>query len=891
MKFSTKLYSGLATIFILVSILIIILISLLKQQNEHMSVLVDDITERMDAAYNIKNEINSLSGALTNLSTQTSKIVSDQIMREIEDSRVNINSSYQILLQNDHREEVKDLLTEFSTLYDTYEEKSQQLYETTDRKMSTIFWVTESDQKDRLLRIATSLYELQQQQMEDDISQTRKTYDFVLRVMYVYIGIVGIISIIVAIYLIRSLTKNLSKVVTVMSGASYKKGIKFPRLDIETKDEMGEIANAFNEMVSALESYSQKEIETRAKTEEQAWLDSKLAEVSGYFSLVESMEALAEFFTTIITPLVGAHCSIFYIMNKEEGNVYLEEVASYAIDPNYKKRISLGQGLVGQAAKENKPLNIKDIPKGYMKINSGMGEAEPKQIIIQPVTYEGKVLAIVEIASLHYFRAAEEKLLSKVIQNIGSSLFSLRNRMEVKRLLEDEQRLTEELQSQSEELQAQQQELMAINEELQLQYKVSEQKNTELERIGKMLEEKAEQLQNSSQYKSEFLANMSHELRTPLNSMLILSQVLVEKENEHLTPKQIEYLKTIYYSGNDLLRLINEILDLEKIETGKMEIVQTEVKVEHIQNSLHHQFIPVANQKDLGFFITIDKEVPEVIHTDEYRLNQVLKNLLSNAFKFTDKGRVILSIGISEEKAGNKSIVFTVKDTGIGIPQDKIEIVFEPFQQADGTISRKYGGTGLGLSICREITHLLGGDLQLTSTEGIGSSFVLTLPLNEPNTTSAEEKQWLPGNQESAVTLDNLDKSDVDHRVSLAGKKILIVDDDIRNIFSLSAALEEYNIKVLFSENGKDGIIILEENPDIDLILMDIMMPEMDGLETITHIREKQAFIDLPIIALTAKAMRHNREQCIEAGASDYISKPVNLEQLFSLIQVWLFEE
>jgi len=446
----------------------------------------------------------------------------------------------------------------------------------------------------------------------------------------------------------------------------------------------------------------------------------------------------------------------------------------------------------------------------------------------------------------------------------------------------------------------QKEELMATNEQLEDRTREAEAKTRDLEKAKEELEEKTELVIQNSNYKSEFLANMSHELRTPLNSMLILSQMLVEKENENLNAKQIQYLQTIYYSGNELLRLINEILDLEKIETGMMEIIEEPVKMEGILNCLKNQFSPIANQKKLDFLIKIDKEVPTCIETDSHRLNQVLKNLLSNAFKFTEKGKVELSVQMEDTSKlaipDEVVLSFTVKDTGIGIPEEKMSIIFEPFKQADGTISRKYGGTGLGLSICKEISRLLGGELEATSIEGMGSSFSIYLPIKgqtKKGTVLAKETISMEGSYRQIATAKGelIENIDSNKSVHLTGKKVLIIDDDIRNIFSIHAALEEYNIDILYSENGKDGINLLEENPDTDLVLMDIMMPEMSGLEAISIIRKKEKFKTLPIIALTAKAMKHNREQCIEAGASDYISKPVNLEQLYSLIQVWLYKE
>jgi len=901
MRFSTKLYFGLGIIFVLITILIIVLMGMLRQQNDNMHVLVNDKTERIDAAYILKNEINNLSREIYELSSQSSKNLNDRTISQMEETRKEINKAYNFLIDQDKREETQELLVQFSTIYDVFEEKGQQIVEAEDKKMDSDFWIRENDEKNRLLEIAKSLYSIQLKDMQDDLESSKKTYDIVVVMTYIYI-IVGVVSsIAIAIYLIRGLTRNLNKVTNVMSGVSYKKGIKFPRLEIDSKDEVGEIARAFNEMVTTLEKYSKDEIESRAKAEEKSWLDSRLAEITTGFSMVETMEALADYFISQITPVVGAQYGIFYQINKQEQAHYLEEIAQYAFhDQGRSPIIQLGEGLVGQAAKENKSISLIDIPKEYIKIKSGSGEAEPKQVLIYPISYEGKVLAIVELASLQYFRPVQQRLLKEVVEYLGISIHGIINRLEVKRLLEDEQRLTEELQSQSEELQAQQQELMAINEELQTQYRVSEEKNAELEQIGKELEEKAEQLVYSSQYKSEFLANMSHELRTPLNSMLILSQMLVEKENENLNAKQIQYLQTIYFSGNELLRLINEILDLEKIETGMMEIIVEPVKMEEIQSCLKNQFAPIANKKKLDFSIKMAKEVPTFIETDAHRLNQVLKNLLSNAFKFTEKGRVELSIRLENSTKlanANEGVVsFTVKDTGIGIPKEKMDIIFEPFKQADGTISRRYGGTGLGLSICKEITHLLGGRLESISMEGMGSSFSIYLPtmgqkqkdavlLNERLLKEESYQQTAAAKEEVIDTIHS------NENANLKGKKVLIIDDDIRNIFSIHAALEEYNIDILYAENGRDGISLLEANPDVDLVLMDIMMPEMSGLEAISIIREKEDFKTLPIIAITAKAMKHNREQCIEAGASDYISKPVNLEQLYSLIQVWLYKE
>ena len=401
---------------------------------------------------------------------------------------------------------------------------------------------------------------------------------------------------------------------------------------------------------------------------------------------------------------------------------------------------------------------------------------------------------------------------------------------------------------------------------------------------------------------------MSHELRTPLNSMLILAQMLIEKKNDNLSGKQLDYIKTIYSSGNDLLHLINEVLDLAKVEAGKIEVITSWVQLEKIRSFVNRYFTPLARQKGIEFYLNFEGKLPNAIYTDEHRLNQILRNLLSNAYKFTENGSISLTVqSVARRELGDlvsrehmdSMVCFTVTDTGIGIPKEKQQQIFDAFVQADGTTSRKYGGTGLGLSISRDLAQLLGGFIEVISEEGVGSSFKLFLPVNQQSETegtvpvlleaaaAVEEKGSLTS--EWYIATSDLNQTIKTEIPLINGKRILIVDDDMRNIFALSAALEEYEIDVLFAENGREGIEILQKNPEIDLIMMDIMMPEMDGFEAMRKIRSIPDFQDLPIIALTAKAMKHNREQCIEAGASDYISKPIDLDQLYSLIQVWLY--
>ncbi len=385
---------------------------------------------------------------------------------------------------------------------------------------------------------------------------------------------------------------------------------------------------------------------------------------------------------------------------------------------------------------------------------------------------------------------------------------------------------------------------------------------------------------------------MSHELRTPLNSLLILSKMLSENKQGNLSPEQVKYAKTVFDAGNDLLGLINEILDLSKVEAGKMSIHPKDVGVGEIKDFVEQTFRHMAVQKNLGFDIKVQEKVPKKMFTDPIRLNQILKNLLSNAFKFTDSGKVELSIfrpaedklaGLTLMKPEQGILGFAVKDTGIGIPTEKQNLIFEAFQQADGTTSRKYGGTGLGLTISREIARLLGGWIEVKSAAGAGSTFTLFLPERY----SGVDARIEPLDPHSA-TENNSTIPPLPENVDFGGRKVLVMDDDIRNIFAINSVLESRAMRVLHAENGADGIRILEENPDVDLILMDTMMPEMDGLTATTEIRKIPRFKDLPIISLTAKAMKGDREKALEAGASDYVTKPVDPDKLLSIINIWL---
>ncbi|MFL5318996.1 MAG: response regulator, partial [Myxococcaceae bacterium] len=1008
-----------------------------------------------------------------------------------------------------------------------------------------------------------------------------------------------------------------------------------------TVDAQGEIASLkdnINQMIVNLR-------ETTQKNAEQDWLKTNLAKFGSMMQGQKNLEAVSRLIMSELTPLVSAHHGAFFIMDNENNDQVLKLIATYAYRErkSVANRFRMGEGLVGQTALEKKTILLTKVPADYIQISSGLGEGTPLNIIVLPVLFEGAVKAVIELASFHPFSQIHQIFLDQLTESIGVVLNMIAANMRTEELLLQSQSLTQELQSQSKELTSQQEELRRTNtrlekqaveleekaRELERQNRKVEEKNREVEQARRSIEEKAEQLTIISKYKSEFLANMSHELRTPLNSLLILAKLLSDNKDGNLSGKQVEYAQTIYASGGDLLALINEILDLSKVEAGKMAVEPRDVPLTDVLRFCERSFKPVADQKSLVFEANLGANSPPHIRTDPQRLQQVLKNLLSNAFKFTDQGSVKLTVKEAEANTRFKHellrrakavIAFQVKDTGIGIPKNKQDLIFEAFQQADGSTARKYGGTGLGLSISREIAKLLGGEIHVDSTPGQGSTFTLYLPdtyvgaegdesgqssagmnalttgtgsvittegVETPFSSSgaslgtrgsqpsmppavrippaptsldmdavtgpaalhsvdsllqravdddrehiregdrvvliieddakfarimvgmAREKGFkaLVANrgdtglsmaneyQPDAITLDIqlpvvdgftvldklkrnprtrhipvhvisvidrqhrggvvgafaylekpvskdalegafahingfLDKKvkkllliedndqergsienligsgedvevksvatgdeakkaletgdydcvvldlllpDVDgiglleelktqgryrdlpvvvytgreltskeeqrlkkyagtvilkngiqspdrllndtalflHRIveklppsaqelvqreamegsPLEGKKVLVVDDDMRNIFALTSVLEGQGIEVLFAENGRSAIEMLGRNADVDVVLMDVMMPEMDGYETMRRIRQDPSKKSLPIIAITAKALKDDREKCIQAGASDYLPKPVDADKLVELIRLWTSED
>jgi signal transduction histidine kinase/ActR/RegA family two-component response regulator len=544
---------------------------------------------------------------------------------------------------------------------------------------------------------------------------------------------------------------------------------------------------------------------------------------------------------------------VFYALTTaEEGDEpVLRRQAGYGMASvgGVQERFALGEGLVGQCALDQRRILLKDVPSEYVRINSGLGDARPLNIIVLPILFEGSVRAVVELASFSVFSATHQAFLDQLTESIGLVL----NTIEANALTET---LLEQSQSQAHELRA---------------------RNQEVELAKRLVEEKAEQLALSSSYKSEFFANMSHELRTPLNSLLILARELQDNEQKNLTETQVQYASVIHSSGTDLLGLLNDILDLAKVESGTVVLEIGRLPLDEFLEAIERDFRPVADQQGVAFTVEQAPGLPPAIVTDLRRLRQVLKNLLANAFKFTDQGEVRLRVSAEEHPVLGGVTTFSIVDTGIGITAEMQQRMFEAFAQADGTTAREYGGTGLGLSISRELVRLLGGEITLTSEPERGSRFTVHLPpLPDP---APESTRPEPG-----ATFLLTSGTERPPSAALSGRTALVIDDDFRNIFALKSLLERGGLNVVSAESGEEGLEILARTPDIDVVLVDIMMPVMDGYAAIRAMRSLPAGHTLPIVALTANVAAGESRRCIDAGASAYVSKPVDTDELLTLL-------
>ena len=686
---------------------------------------------------------------------------------------------------------------------------------------------------------------------------------------------------------------------------------------VEASGEVAVLKEKLNEMIRNLR-------ETTRQNVEQDWLKTNRERFTRMLQGQRNLVEVSSMILSELAPLVSAQHGVFYSMVGQADAPVLQLQAGYGYEE--RKHLStsfrLGEGLVGQCAKEKKRILLTEVPGDYVKINSGLGESSPLHIIVLPVLFEGVVLAVIELASFSPFSVTHQAFLEQITESVGLVL----NTIEADTLTEN---LLKQSQSQSEELRSQQQELSESNKDLERQAALlaeqnieAEKKNQEVEESKRLVEEKAGQLSVSSKYKSEFIANMSHELRTPLNSLLILAQQLEDNPDQNMTETQVEYASVIHSSGQELLELLNSILDLAKAESGTVKPALSELSVEEIQHTLGREFEHVAKSKALDFSIGVSPGTPERIVTDPQRLRQILKNLISNAFKFTDRGEVHVQISLAEQgwnpetdSLSNASSVVSiaVRDTGIGVGEEQQLRIFEAFAQGDGATTRLYGGTGLGLSISRELVGLLGGQITVSSTVGQGSTFTVFLPSEGPARAEGEAAfvpTAAPTSRRAADTPVGAAPENKPIRVAaprngsngkkratveaapkisaIEGTKILLVDDDFRNIFALSALLERGHADVVVAESGAEAIAILEATPDIDVVLMDIMMPVMDGYETIRNIRQIERFQTLPIIAVTGKVMGGERKRCLDAGATDYVPKPVDTGELLGVLRPWL---
>ena len=958
--------------------------------------------------------------------------------------------------------------------------------------------------------------------------------------------------------------RAIAEVATAVTKGDLTRSIK-----VAARGEVSDLKDNINAMIGNLRA-------TTDRNTEQDWLKTNLARFSRMMQGQRDLVTVGEMLLAELGPLVNAQQGVMYVMDFDDRGPVVQQLAGYADahGGDRPRSYALREGLVGQCAADGRRMLLSDVPMDSIQVKSGLVSARARNIIALPVLFEGQVKAVIELASLHEFTTSHLAFLEQLTGSIGVVLNTIEATMRTEGLLRQSQELAGELQAQQKELQQTNEELANKAQLLAEQNAEVERKNQEIELARRALEEKAAELALTSRYKSEFLANMSHELRTPLNSILILGQQLAENADANLSPRQVEFAKTIHGAGTDLLNLISDILDLSKIESGTVTVESEDLLFTHLRETIERSFRHEAEARSLSFITDFDANMGRHIVTDSKRLLQVLKNLLSNALKFTAQGSVRLHVGLARGgwsadhptlNQAQSVIEFSVTDTGIGIAPEKQRIIFEAFQQADAGTARKYGGTGLGLAISRELAHLLGGELRLTSVPGSGSTFTLYLPItymgpaygraaalgsdvvapsrsfeptlpaaeveelfddrndvapndrtlliieddphyarvllslardndfkalvaktgaqglalarkhrptaisldvflpdmlgwtvlsqlkqdpatrhipvqiltveeerqyslergafafmNKPATTdelaaalnrikkfaSSRTRQLLvveddPAEQMSiaeligfedvqitavgsgvealrelrqksfdCVVLDlrlpdvsgfdllneiqqdatlretpivvftgrelsEAEEDDLRHKAKsivlkgvrsperlldetalflhrvvtdlppakqrmietlhrsdepLQNRKVLVVDDDIRNIFALNSVLERHKMAVISATNGQDAITLVESTDDLALVLMDVMMPEMDGYETMRRIRNNPRFRKLPIIALTAKAMRGDREKCLEAGASDYVAKPVNTEQLLSLVRMWLHQ-
>lgn len=1221
MKIKAKLLIGFSALLAIMFVLTFIGYDRLNYMNDQLGTYKERYQKGRNSSA-MRSEVNDMARILTTAMLNSDTMAIETQKREINNKLTKVDGYFaniRAAVGGAEEQQIINRIEKAYADYKDYQERALVLLADGDVDSANAYRNAKGqDVQNEVLESLNNLSDYNYYQLSEQSAQADEAYQSSIQ-MVTLIMILGLLlGLGVILWIIPSITRGLNVMSAMISSFGSGKLRAIRRIKVTTKDEIAEVARVFKEMAEDIEQKQELEKAYAQAQNDQAWVNANVAQVTELLRGVSSMDGIAQTFISEFAPVLGAQYGAVYLKEAEQPDA-LRSSGFYAADGEKepKARFTIGQGLVGQCALDKKPIRLEQAPDDYIVVASGFGHAQPSHISIHPVLFEDELLGVLEFASFEPFTALQSELLHQLANTLGIILNNVSRRIVVEGLLRESQAMTEELQCQSEELQTQQEELRRANENLEeqtdalkrseellqrqqeelehynteliaktraLEEQVQEveEKRDEIEQARSQLEKQAMQLAVTSKYKSEFLANMSHELRTPLNSLLILSQLLTENKEGNLSDKQIEFAHTIYNSGADLLKMIDEILDLSKVDAGKMEMNREEIRLSDLQTFVKQNFGPQALKKGLSLRLDFAEGLPDTIIADSHRLKQVLRNLLSNAFKFTSRGYVAFTVSRAAEDlpphlpADADYIALAVQDSGIGIPADKTDLVFEAFQQVDGTTSRKYGGTGLGLSISRELARLMGGAIMLDSREGQGSTFTLYLPvqadysllpaaaeaaaaseaalsgyleelpaaggsnalpapeaqeqvvvdddreglgpndkvlliieddesfakillgmargrgfkglvalqgdtgmgmakaylpdaiildiqlpvmdgwailrelkassqtrhipvhvisvsdevkqglrmgamayLRKPSSREALERAFsqienytdstlkhlliveddevqrrsimeLIGHDDVAITavstggeaLTELRKQRYDcmvldlmlgdmdgfelldhirddeelndlpiiiytgkdldskeelrlrkyaesiiikdvrsperlldettlflHRVEanlpedkrqilqklhnkeelFDGKKILLVDDDIRNVFALSSVLEGYNMEVRFAENGREALELLAAEENFDLVLMDMMMPEMDGYEAMRRIREMPKYQKLPIIALTAKAMKEDRAKCIEAGASDYLKKPIAMDQLLSLMRVWLY--
>ncbi len=645
---------------------------------------------------------------------------------------------------------------------------------------------------------------------------------------------------------------------------------------------MLDLKHAVNQMIENLR-------DTTRVNEQQDWLKTNLAKFFGMMQGQRDLQSLADQIMSGLTPVVGAQHGAFYIKPPDEDVLVLISTYAYSKRKQLANRFAFGEGLVGQCARERKPIIVTDVPSDYVQISSGLGHAAPLNLAVYPVLYEDQLWGVIELGSFHELTATKLAFLEQLTLSIGLALNLIGSNARTEKLLQ-------QLQGSNAELERRRRELEDYARQL-------EERNREIARASTSLEAKTQELARVSQYKSQFLTTMSHEIRTPLNSVLILAQMLAANEDQTLTAKQQEWAGTIHASGRDLLALINQILDLSKVEAGKIEAHAEPYAIAELLQFVERTFRPVSEQRLLTFTTELTADAPGSITADHQLVQQILKNLLANAFKFTERGQVTLRIsravpGLSYRSARLREapavIAFAVTDTGIGVPAEQQVRIFDAFQQADASITRKYGGTGLGLAISREYARVLGGELALESAPGAGSTFTLYLPLTAqdlvpgpgalPEPAPDSPPVAPPPRDERVPPLDSSAAVNREQSRAFVDRNILVVEDDPRNLFATTTLLERLQANVIPASNAHEAYAKLEAHPDVDMILMDIMMPEIDGYQATREIRSMKGREHIPIIALTARASASDRDRCLGAGCNDYVSKPADVRHLVAVM-------